>query len=839
MNKEEILKIYQKRKKMGDCSFKILVNAVAFDQDLSVEEAELQVRKLIADGDLVLDPMGRVLQTPADLGLLKGVLVKNPKGFGFVSVEGQDEDIFIPSAFMGKALYGDRVLIEVVDDKFNPEKKCGIIRAVTGHSTKNIVGTLERAGKKIIVVPDEVDRYPSIIIDKNFTLDALTGDKVVVKIRSYDDKAPEGEVVEILGDSYDPTVQVLGILRSFDLYEEYPEKQVNFAKTIKQEVLPEQIEGRLDLRDMLIFTIDGDDAKDFDDAISLSINEDGTYHLGVHIADVSEYVQPNSVLAEEAYERATSNYFPRLVLPMLPEALSNGICSLKPNVDRLTLSTFMDIDKKGNVHNFEIHKSVINSKERMTYKNFQKILDGDEEMCERYEHLVEIAKNMEKLSDILSKHRQVRGELDFDIPESQIVLDENNDVVDIRPYPIEKSNQLIESFMVVTNEAVAEYTGKLEIPAIYRVHNIPDPERLESFNRFLGQYGLAIKVAGNDFAEIRPKDFQRLLDEIKDKDYGEVVRKVALRSTKKAYYDVEDLGHFALANNYYCHFTSPIRRLPDLIIHTIIKENLDGKLTPERKKYWERATVDLARNSSEKERNADEAERTVDDYYKCKYMARFLGQEFDGKVNGVTADRIYVELPNTVEGAIKIADLPYDNYVLDEDLHRLDGEHMSFKMGDSVRVQVLSSNETTRTIDFGLVRNYEKDYDSESVLYDKEPTIKKKMYDTNGEAYFIERRSGDETRKEFYQRIGMQDPRETRKPRVTVKDSSKNGRSGGNSRNGGKGKKKRFDNYQDFSQKYVSNGKKKGEGEKKQRRQFQDISKYLKKNQKDDEIDLE
>ena len=317
-----------------------------------------------------------------------------------------------------------------------------------------------------------------------------------------------------------------------------------------------------------------------------------------------------------------------------------------------------------------------------------------------------------------------------------------------------------------------------------------------------------------------------MLKEIEDKEYGEVVRKIALRSTKKAYYDIEDLGHFALANHHYCHFTSPIRRLPDLIIHTIIKEYLDGNLTPERKKYWEHTTIELARNASEKERNADEAERTVDDYYKCKFMARFLGQEFEGKVNGVTAERIFVELPNTVEGAIKIADLPYDNYVLDEDLHRLDGEHMSFKMGDTVKIKVLATNETARTIDFGLIRNYEKDYSTDAVSFDKEPTIKKKMYDTSGEAYYIERRSSDETRKEFYDRIGMKDPREERRPRVTVKNGS-NGKS--------KNRRRNFDNYQGDSRQFDNRGKKKDDENKKQRRQFQDISKFLKKNKNNNE----
>ena len=822
MEKQKIIDIYKKQKANGICTFQTLSNAVAYALDLDKDAAEYQVNSLIENGDLVVDLNSKSLSTPQEMGLVHGVLSKNPKGYGFVAVEGQIEDIFIPAVFMGKALYGDRVLVEVVDDKFNEGKKCGIIRAVTGHTTKNVVGTIEKHGKKLFLVPDEADRYPMIEIEPNFTLDALPNDKVVVKIQSYEDKLPHGEVVEILGDSYDASVQVRGILRSYDLNEVYPQKQVDYAKKIPQVVTPEQTKGRLDLRDQLIFTIDGDDAKDFDDAISLTINDDGTYHLGVHIADVSEYVQPNSILAEEAYERATSNYFPRLVIPMLPTELSNGICSLNPHVDRLTLSVFMDIDKNGRVLNFDIHKAVINSKERMTYKNFQKILDGDKEMCLRYPHLIDIAHNMEKLSDILSRNRDRRGELNFDLPETEIILDENNEVIDIQAYPIEKSNQLIESFMVVTNEAVAEYMGKMKIPAIYRVHNIPDPDRLASFNRFLGQYGLAIKCDGDDFAEIKPLDFQRLLKEIENEEYGEVVRKVALRSTKKAYYDVEDLGHFALANKHYCHFTSPIRRLPDLIIHTIIKEYLDGRLNDERKKYWQHYTIDLARNSSEKERNADEAERTVNDYYMCKYMAKFIGEEFEGKVNGVTADRIFVELPNTVEGAIKIAELPFDNYVLDEDLHRLDGQHMSFRMGDSVKIKVLSVNEIAREINFGLVRDFVKDY--QTVNLDREPIIRKKVYDKDGETYFVERRSGDESRQQFLARIGKDEPNRNR-------NSHKGQKGKGNKRNS-----KYLEGYEGDSRRF-DNKKKENEEEKNQRRSFQQ-NRYL-KNKKDCEEEID
>lgn len=766
MERQDILNLYQKQRKKGKCTFKMLANTMAYAFDLNESEAEAQLKEMMRNGDFVFDEDAKSLRTPQELGLVQGVLSKNAKGYGFVRINGQAEDIFVPSVYMGKALNGDRVLLEIVDDKFNADKVCGIIRAVTGHTSRNIVGTVQKKNKRLYLLPDESDKYPMIEISPNFSLDALPNDKVVVKVQSYEDRFPVGEVVEILGDSYEASAQIKAILRSFDLYENYPEKQVNFAKKIPQEVQPEQLKGRLDLTEELIFTIDGDDAKDFDDAISLSMNEDGTFRLGVHIADVSEYVKPNSVLAEEAYERGTSTYLPRLVLPMLPNDLSNGICSLKPQVVRLTVSSFMDINHNGEVTNFQPVISFIKSQERMTYKNFQKILDGDKEMCLRYPHLIKVAKQMKELSDILEKNRVRRGELDFDLPETQINLDEDYNVVDITPYPVLDSNKIIESFMVINNEEMAKFFEKNKLPGIYRVHGTPDPDRLEAFNRFLGQYGLAIKVKGNDFAEIQPKDFQKLLKQIEDKEYGEVIRKVALRSTKKAYYDVEDLGHFALANENYCHFTSPIRRLPDLICHTILKEHLRNSLTAERKTYWDKMIVSLARNASEKERVADDAERAVNDYYKCKYMANFLGEEFVGKVNGVTSDRIFVELPNTVEGAIKIADLPYDNYILDEDLHRLDGKYMSFKMGDTIKVRVLATNDLTRTIDFGLVKDFVKQYDE---IIDKEPTIKKKMYEKNGESYFIDRRSSDESRKEYYERIGFNQRREERKARVQAK----------------------------------------------------------------------
>jgi len=551
----------------------------------------------------------------------------------------------------------------------------------------------------VYVAPDK-DVFPNIVIPANFQLDARTGDKVVVKVKEYSDKQPTGEIVEILGESYKPEVELIAIARSYELDEKYPEEQQREAEKVKQELNADDLTGRLDLRNELIITIDGDDAKDLDDAISLKKNKDGTWHLGVHIADVGEYVKMDSVLDREAFNRATSVYFPRFVIPMLPKALSNGICSLNPQVPRLALSVFMDINENGKVLKHEIKETVIESKERMTYKNVQAILDGDEDLRNRYAEIVPMLEDMAKLSDILKNMRFKRGEVDFELRETKIELDENNEVTEVKEYPYLQSNGIIESFMLVANETVAEHYENLKLPFCYRIHQKPDSDRYDKFLTFLKQYNVSIKDAEEG---LNGSKLQNLFDKISEEDYATVVRRVALRTMKKAIYAPENDGHFALAAPYYCHFTSPIRRYPDLCIHRIIKKDIRGELTPESIEYLKEFVTKACRQSSEKERNADEAERTVDDYLKCLYMKKHLGEEFDGVISGVTDNALYVELPNTIEGEIKIADLPYDEYEYDEVMHRLAGKNRCFKLGDKMKIKVLSSNEISRELCFGPI----------------------------------------------------------------------------------------------------------------------------------------
>jgi len=696
----ENIKELIKNEKLSGSTQKELAEFLTKKFNIEKTVAFFEIQQAIHNGDIVLDEKTQVLNLPEDLNLVKARLSMSRHGYGFAIVEGRETDVFIPRPFIGKALNGDTIFIEIQPDKFNPDKEMGIVRQVVKRTDVNVVGVVEKGKKgQIYVVPDN-KIFPLVVIPREFELDARRGDKVVVKIKDYSDKEPRGEIVEVLGESYKPEVELLGIARSFNLDEKYPEEQERVASKVKQELSEEDFKGRLDLRGEQIITIDGDDAKDLDDAISLSRNSDGTYHLGVHIADVGEYVKQDSVLDQEAFNRATSAYFPRFVIPMLPKALSNGICSLNPQVPRLALSVFMDIDGNGKVVRHSIHESVIESKERMTYKNVQKILDGDKAMQERYANIVPMIKNMEKLSDVLKDMRMQRGEVDFELRETKIELDENNEVSEIMEYPYLKSNGIIESFMLVANETVAEHFEKMKIPFCYRVHAKPDSERYQNFLTFIKQYDVSMKDAENG---LNGSKLQNLFDEIKDEEYAEVVRRVALRTMKKAIYLPTCDGHFALNAPYYCHFTSPIRRYPDLCIHRIIKKALRNELNQNNIDYLKGFVTKACQQSSEKERNADEAERTVDDYLKCLYMKKHLGEEFEGKITGVNESGIFVELPNTIEGQIKITSLPNDDYEYDEIMHRLNGKHHTFKMGDTAKIKVLSANELDREILFGLM----------------------------------------------------------------------------------------------------------------------------------------
>lgn len=701
----DLITIFKEQKFSGHTK-KELAEYLAKTNNIEKTVAFFEIEKAIQNAEIVVASDDKTLFLPEELGYTKATLSLTPRGFGFGIVEGRAEDVFIPKPFIGKALNGDTVLIEIQPDRFENDKEIGIVRQVVKHTDLNIVGTVEKGKRGMIYVVPDRDVYPIINIPREFELDARKGDKVVVKIKDFSDKNPSGEVVEVLGESYKPEVELLAIARSYNLDENYPEEQLKVAESVKQELTAEDMQNRLDLRSEQIITIDGDDAKDLDDAISLSKNSDGTWHLGVHIADVGNYVEMGSVLDEEAFERATSVYFPRFVIPMLPKALSNGICSLNPQVPRLALSVFMDIDENGHVIRHKICESVIESKERMTYKNVQKILDGDEKLCERYSAIVPMIENMSTLSDILKKMRLKRGEVDFELRETKIELDENNEVTEIKEYPYLHSNEIIESFMLVANETVAEHYAKLKLPFCYRVHDKPDTERYQDFLTFLKQYDVNIKDADEG---LNGSKLQNLFDEIKDEDYAMVVRRVALRTMKKAIYSPKCDGHFALNAPYYCHFTSPIRRYPDLCIHRIIKKDLRGELNQENLEYLKGFVTKACKQSSEKERNADDAERAVDDYLKCLYMKKHLGEEYEGVISGVSENAIYVELPNTIEGEIKIADLPNDTYEFDDIMHRLVGRNHTYKLGDKMNIKVLASNEISRELSFGLVREMENE----------------------------------------------------------------------------------------------------------------------------------
>lgn len=706
---DKLSKIFEEEKLSG-YNKKELAEFLANKFKIEKSVAYFEIEKALNEGELVLGKDDQALFLPKELNLVKAKLSLSARGYGFAIIEGRENDLFIPKAFLGKALNGDTVLVEIQPDKFNPEKEMGIIRQVVKRTDLNIVGTVEK-GKRgsIYVVPDN-NLYPAITIPREFELDARKGDKVVVKIKDYSDKAPSGEIVEVLGESFKPEVELLGIARSYNLDENYPEEQLRLAEKVPQELTAKDLEGRLDLRGERIITIDGDDAKDLDDAISLTKNADGTWHLGVHIADVGNYVPMDSVLDQEAFERATSVYFPRFVIPMLPKALSNGICSLNPQVPRLTLSVFMDIDNQGKVIRHSIHEAVIESKERMTYNNVQKILDGDEALRERYKDIVPMIEDMSKLSDILKNMRLKRGEVDFELRETKIELDENNEVSEVKEYPYLKSNEIIESFMLVANETVAQHYEKLKMPFCYRVHQKPDSERYENFLTFIKQYGVNIKDADEG---LNGSKLQNLFDEISGEDYSTVVRRVALRTMKKAIYSPSCDGHFALNAPYYCHFTSPIRRYPDLCIHRIIKKDLRGELNKENTEYLKGFVAKACKQSSEKERNADEAERAVDDYLKCLYMKKHLGEEYEGVISGVSESAIFVELPNTIEGQINVADLPKDTFEYDDIMHRLVGKNHTYRLGDTLKIKVLSSNEISRELTFGLVREMEAEIEAE------------------------------------------------------------------------------------------------------------------------------
>ncbi|MBD5523356.1 MAG: ribonuclease R [Lachnospiraceae bacterium] len=659
------------------------------------------LQALLTEGRVQITKQGKYVKPDANQPV--GTFISHAKGFGFVEIEGREEDLYVPEDKTGGAFHLDKVQVALLPGQRGKRQEAVVVK-ILERGTKQIVGTYEQSQNFGFVIPDNSKIGADIFVPKERSKGAVTGHKVVVELTSYGDERhkPEGKVVEILGHINDPGVDILSIVRGYDLPMEFGEKVMNQAQRVPEEVQEADKIGRMDLRDLQMVTIDGEDAKDLDDAVSLYQDEEGLYHLGVHIADVSNYVQENSALDWEALERGTSVYLVDRVIPMLPHKLSNGICSLNQGVERLALSCLMTINDKGEVKDYEIAETVICVDRRMSYTSVKKILeDKDEAERQEYEPLVPMFELMEQLAAILRRKRHKRGSIDFDFAESKIILDENGHPTDIRPYERNVATKIIEDFMLIANETVAQHFFWMEIPFIYRTHEKPDPEKIMKLEAFIRNFGYHIKLTGE---EVHPKELQKLLDKIADTEEETLISRLTLRSMKQAKYTVECTGHFGLACQYYCHFTSPIRRYPDLQIHRIIKEQVRGRLKEKRIEHYEEKLPEVARHSSKMERRAEEAERETDKLKKVEYMEERIGEIYEGVISGITQWGIYVELPNTVEGLLHVAELPGDYFYYDENAYEMVGQSTgkTYKLGERIRVQVKDVDRFMRTINFVL-----------------------------------------------------------------------------------------------------------------------------------------
>ncbi len=634
---------------------------------------------------------------------LTGTFINNSRGFGFVEIEGRKQDLFIPGEEVNGAFHKDRVQVELLKGQHGKRQEARV-SAILSHGITRIVGTYDHAGNFGFVIPDDEKIGTDIFVPKERSKGAVTGHKVVVELLSYGDEKhkPEGKIVEILGHVYDPGVDILSVVKGFGLPEEFPEKVLNQAVRVAKDVSEKDREGRKDLRSLCMVTIDGEDARDLDDAVSLYKEKD-MYHLGVHIADVTNYVQENSALDHEACERGTSIYLVDRVIPMLPHALSNGICSLNMKEDRLALSCLMTVDGRGDVIDYEIAETVICVDQRMSYTEVNKILEGNQETTEKYRELAPMFLLMKELADLLREKRKKRGSIDFEFPESKIVLDKDGMPLSIAPYERNAATKIIEDFMLLANETVAQHFYWMEIPFVYRTHDYPDPEKILKLGTFINNFGYHIRVKSGD-NEIHPKEIQKLLGKIEGTSEEALISRLALRSMKKAGYTLECTGHFGLACPYYCHFTSPIRRYPDLQIHRIIKEQLRGRMNESRIAHYEEILPQVAKHSSEMERRADEAERETDKLKKVQYMESRIGQIYEGVVSGITTWGIYVELANTIEGMIHVSKLEGDYYYCNEETYEMIGRDTGrcFKLGQKVMIMVDGVDHLQKSIDFVL-----------------------------------------------------------------------------------------------------------------------------------------
>ena len=662
------------------------------------DELKAVLDALVEEGKIAVSKRGKYSRGQAER--LRGVFQANARGFGFVSCENGGDDVFISEENLCGAFHGDEVEF-IITSAPSGRRREGKIVKILSHGVSRVVGLYEKSRDFGFVRPDNQRYLKDIYIPAGKEMNAMTGHKVVAELTSYggEHMKPEGRVVEIIGHVNDPGTDILSIVMDMGIKTEFPEKVLNQAVRVGKTVSEADCAGRLDLRGWQMVTIDGEDAKDLDDAVSLTV-EEGNYRLGVHIADVANYVQENSALDREAFERGTSVYLADRVIPMLPHKLSNGICSLNAGEDRLALSCIMTLGPSGEMLDHEIAETVIRVDRRMSYNGVTKILEGDPDALKENEEFVPMILRMRELSEIIREKRGKRGSIDFDFPETKISLDEKGKPVDIRPYERNAATKIIEDFMLMANETVAEEYFWRDVPFLYRTHEVPDEEKIRQLSTFINNFGYHIHVRN----EVRPKEIQKLLAKVEGTPEEALISRLALRSMKRARYTTENTGHFGLAAKYYTHFTSPIRRYPDLQIHRIIKENLRGRLNEDRTAHYAEILPKAAAQCSDRERRADEAEREVVKMKKAEYMRERFGEEFEGVISGVTRWGMYVELENTVEGLVHVADMWDDHYEFVEQSYELVGEHTgkTYKLGQTVGVRVTGADKVQRTVNFEL-----------------------------------------------------------------------------------------------------------------------------------------
>jgi len=672
------------------------------------KELKVIMDSLEAEGKVHVSKKGKY--TKGEAKRIVGTYQAHARGFGFVAVEGEDDDIFISEDDTNGAFHGDQVEVTIKSAPDGKRREGKVVR-ILSHGTTRLVGYFQKNKNFGFVVPDNQRFIKDVFVPLERSKGAVTGHKVVVELTKYggDNKKPEGKIVEIIGHVNDPGTDIMSIVKGYDLPIEFPEKVLNQAERVAKDVSTADMAGRMDIRDWQMVTIDGEDAKDLDDAISLT-KEGENYKLGVHIADVTNYVQEKSALDREAYKRGTSVYLVDRVIPMLPHILSNGICSLNEGEDRLALSCIMTINDKGNVVDYKIAETVICVDRRMTYTSVKKILEEqDEEECKKYEEFVPMFQMMEKVAGILREKRKKRGSIDFDFPETKMVLDEQGKPIELKPYDRNVATKIIEDFMLLANETVAEHYFWQEIPFVYRTHEQPDEEKIQKLAIFINNFGHSMHIANN---AVRPKEIQKLLVKVEGTNEEALISRLALRSMKQAKYTPENTGHFGLATTYYCHFTSPIRRYPDLQIHRIIKEDLRGRMNENRREHYEKILPEVTKQCSERERLAEEAERETIKLKKVEYMEEHIGEVFEGVISSITKWGIYVELPNTIEGLVHVTNMHDDHYDYIEERFEMVGEHTRkvYKLGQTVYIVATGTDRLQRTIDFEFVEKEEVDY---------------------------------------------------------------------------------------------------------------------------------